>query len=178
MVGMSGAEESQTRRGLAWLQTWLTWTQQDASHLYDEMNVARQSGQGLGAVNTYYASVYDVLVRAFDVHRPPGDPPPTFSEQSLVAVILDRLLVMRLASGAGLRVEKNTSFPPADHWFFGPGDHLLLADSYFLLSIDRQRVEYLLPLIIEANLDISAAQKPVYENFIKEDVRVNWHNRP
>ncbi len=69
---LNGTEAVKSRRGIAWLQTWLTWTQQDTSCLYVRMNVARESGRGLRAINTYYADVYDVLVAAFNVRRPDG----------------------------------------------------------------------------------------------------------
>ncbi len=178
VVGLSAAESVKSRRGLAWLQTWLTWTQQDTSSLYGRMNVARESGQGLRAINTYYADVYDVLVSAFNVRRPAGDPPPTFSEQTLVASVLDRLIPMERATAAGLTVEKDTSGSPIARWVSGPGRHVFLTDPYFLLTTDRARVEHLLPLIIKANLQISSALEPIYETYIKQNVRSNRANKP
>jgi hypothetical protein len=177
-VGLSGPESIKARRGLAWLQTWLTWTQQDTSSLYGRMNVARESGQGLRAISTYYADVYRALVAAFNVRRPAGDPPPTFSEQTTVAAVLDRLIRMERATTAGLTIERDTSTAPIARWLSGPGRHLFLTDAYFLLATDRQRVENLLPLIIKANSQISLALEPVYETYIKENVRLNRGNKP
>jgi hypothetical protein len=177
-VGMSGTEETNSRRGLAWLQTWLIWSETDTSSLYRRMEIARQSGQGLATVNTYYASVYDVLVAAFDIHRPPGDPPPTFPEQTMVAAILDRLIPMERATTAGLTVEKDTGATPTARWTSGPGRHLFLTDAYFSLSTDRQRVETLLSLIIEANTEISSVLEPAYENYIKNNIRVHHDDLP
>ncbi|MGQ0445565.1 MAG: eCIS core domain-containing protein [Beijerinckiaceae bacterium] len=177
VVGLTGPEAEKSRRGLGWLQTWLDWTAQDTRSLYRRLNVARESGRGLRAIHTYYADVYDVLVAAFDVRRPAGDPPPTFSEQTTVAAVLDRLITMERAAAAGLTVEKDTSAPVAG-WAPGPGRRLLLTGAYFLLTTDRERVENLLPLMIEATLDISGALEPVYETYIKENVRKNRGNKP
>ncbi len=177
-AGMSGPEEIKSRRGLAWLQTWLTWAQQDTSSMYGRMNVARESGQGLRSISTYYADVYGVLVAAFNVHRPPGDPPPTMQEQTMVAAVLDRVLLMERATAAGLTVEKDTSAMPTARWDAGPGRHVFLTDAYFLLLSDRRRVEFLLPLIIRANTAISSALEPVYETYIKNNVIVSRGNRP
>ena len=176
VVGLSGPEATKSRRGLAWLQTWLIWTQQDTSSLYGRMNVARESGQGLRAINTFYADVYDVLVDAFNVRRPPGDPPPTFLEQTMVSAVIDRLLRMRRGTAPGLTVRKDNSVPAG--WLPGPGLFLDLTDAYFLLTTDRDRVEYLLPLIIEANTGISTVLESVYETYIKENVRNNRDNKP
>jgi peptidoglycan hydrolase-like protein with peptidoglycan-binding domain len=176
--GLSGPEALKTRRGVAWLQTWLTWAQQDTSSLYGRMNIARQSGQGLRAVNTYYADVYGVLVSAFNVRRPPGDPPPTFGEQTMVAAVLDRVLTMARATAAGLTVEKDTSAVPVPRWAVGPGRRLFLTDAYFLLTTDRERVQHLLPLIIRANTQISSALEPMYETYINENVRRNRGDKP
>jgi hypothetical protein len=178
VVGLSGTESINSRRGLAWLQTWLTWTQQDTSSLYGRMNIARESGRGLRTISSYYADVYDVFVAAFNVRRPAGDPPPTFSEQTTVAAVLDRLLPMERATAAGLTVEKDTSATPSSFWMPGPGRHVYLADAYFLLTTDRQRVEYLLPLIITANSQISSALESVYQTYIKENVRENRDDKP
>lgn len=178
VVGLSGPEAIKSRRGLAWLQTWLTWTQQDTSSLYGRMNVARESGQGLKAISPYYAKVYETLVAAFNVRRPAGDPPPTFPEQTTVAAVLDRLIPMERAAAAGLTVEKDTNIPPVSWWMPGPGRHVFLADAYFLFTTDRQRVEHLLPLIIEANSQISSALEADYETYVKENVRKNRGNKP
>ncbi|MDD1744616.1 MAG: DUF4157 domain-containing protein [Candidatus Methanoperedens sp.] len=178
VVGLSGTEPENSRRGMAWLQTWLTWTQQDTSSLYGRMNTARESGQGIRAISTYYADVYDVLVAAFNIRRPAGDPPPTFSEQTTVAAVLDRLIPMQRATAAGLTVEKDTSATPASFWMPGPGRHVFLANAYFLLTTDRQRVEHLLPLIITANSQISSALEPRYQTYIKENVRENRDDKP
>jgi hypothetical protein len=177
-VGMGGPEAINSRRGLAWLQTWLTWAEQDTSSLYGRMNTARESGRGLRSISSYYADVYGVLIAAFNVHRPAGDPPPTFSEQTMVAAILDRVLLMENAARAGLTVEKDTSATPVARWSLGPGRHLFLTDAYFLLPTDRRRVEFLLTLIIRANTAISSALEPVYETYIKNNVTVSRGNNP
>jgi hypothetical protein len=175
---LSGPERISSRRGLAWLQTWLTWAEQDTSSLYTIMNVARTSGRGLRTVNAYYANVYGALVAAFNIHRPEGEPPPTFHEQTTVAAILDRLTPMNDATAAGLTVEKDTSATPVARWAMGPGRNLFLTDAYFLLTTDRARVEHLLPLILAANVDISTTLEPIYETYIKENVRISRGNKP
>ena len=177
-VGLSRTEEIQSRRGLAWLQTWLTWTQQDTSSMYGRINIARESGQSLRAINSYYADVYGTLIAAFNIRRPAGDPPPTFSEQTRVAAVLDRLIAMERATAAGLTVEKDTSATAVARWEAGPGRRVFLTNAYFVFTTDRPRVEHLLPLIIKANLDISSPLEPAYERYIKDNVRTNRGNRP
>lgn len=181
--GLTTAEAKKARRGLAWLESWLTWTQQDASGVYTVMNRARLAGRSLNAINTYYGGVYDpLMVHAFDIRRPPGDPPPTLREQTTVAAILDRILTMRRATRAGLTVEKDTSATPVERWSNGPGRELYLINSYFLLgndsAHDRDRVERLLPLIIAAHSAISPVLRLAYATYIKDDVRANWNNLP
>lgn len=177
-AGMSAGEQINSRRGLGWLQTWLMWAQQDTSSLYGQMNTARVNGRGIRATNTYYAGVYDELVGAFNIHRPAGDPPPTFSEQTTVAAILDRVALMESAAAAGLTAEKDTSATPADRWAPGPGRSVMLTGGYFSLTTDRERVEYLLPLIIKANLRISTLLEPMYQTYIQENVINNRADKP
>lgn len=182
-AGMSPAEEEKARQGLAWLETWLTWGSQDVSSLYRRVNIARQSGQDVSAVNTYYDRVFDTLIAAFDIHRAPGDAPPTFREQTTVAAIRDRLSLLQRATREGLEVEKDTTPPLRMRWESGgpqgsPGRKVYLIDAYFALSSDRDRVERLLPVIIEAADNIDAALKSKYETFIKQNVRNSRNNQP
>lgn len=177
-TALSTAEQIKSRRGLAWLQTWLTWAEQDTVSLYGKMNTARESGQGLRLVSSYYANVYDVMVAAFNFRRPAGDPPPSFGEQTAVAGILDRIIPMKRASAAGLTVDKDSSTTPVLRWEMGPGRRLSLGAPYFVLTTDRERVEFLLPLIIHANTMISLALEPLYENYIKRNVIRNRNNNP
>jgi len=148
--------------------------------MYGRLNIARESGQGIGTISSYYADVFNVFVSAFDIHRPAGDPPPTFPEQTLAAAVLDRLLRMERATTAGLTVERDTGTPPVAHWASGPGRRVYLTDAYFppAITSDRGRVEFLLPLIIAANTAISIALRPVYETYIKENIRTNRGNSP
>jgi len=178
-VGMSAAEGEKARRGLAWLETWLTWANQDTSGVYKYMNRARQAGVGLNSVNSYYGGVFmPHMVSAFDIRRPAGDPPPTLREQTTVAAILDRILTMRRATRAGLTVEKDTGVSPTERWSSGPGRSLFLIDTYFTLGNDRSRVERLLPLIIAAHRSISPLLRLAYATFIKDNVRANRGNQP
>ncbi len=182
-VGMSAAEARDSRRGLGWLETWLTFGEQDLSGLYVRMNAAREAGQRVRDISAYYADVFAPFLRAFDIHRPPADPPPTFREQTTVAAARDRILVMRQASRAGLTVEKDASAAPTMRWVSGgplggPGRHLFLTDTYFVLTTDRRRVQALLPLIIAASSSIDAVLRPAYEQFIEENVRINRGNVP
>jgi hypothetical protein len=183
VVGLSAAEHRNARRGLAWLETWLTWASQDASSLYTRLNTGRETGQSVSSLSTYYASVFDVLSAAFDVRRPAGDPPPTVREQTTVAAIRDRLLLMQRASFTGLTIEKDTSGLPMMRWtaggaLGGPGRELFLTDTYFTFGNDRSRVQTLLPLILRATSSVTFALEPLYETFIRENVRVNRNNQP
>lgn len=182
-AGMNPAEEEKARRGLAWLETWLTWSSQDTSSLYRQVNIARQSGQDLSTVNSYYNRVFETLIDAFDIHRAPGDAPPTFREKTTVAAIRDRLSLMQDAAHEGLEVEKDTTPPLKMRWESGgprgaPGRKVYLIDAYFNLTNDRDRVEELLPLLIDAADNIEATLEPKYETFIKENVRNSRNNRP
>jgi hypothetical protein len=177
-TGMSDEEKTESRRGLGWLQTWLTWTEQDVSSMYGQLNLAREGGTSISAQNTYYADVFNTLAAAFKLRRPGADAPPTFSEQTFVAAVLDRMVHMKNASKAGLEVEKDTSATPANRWSHGPGKKVFLADAYFALATDRERVETLLPLIIHADALVSIALEKTYETFIKEDVKESWDDKP
>lgn len=176
--GLTEDEAKRSRRGLGWLQSWLTWTQQDTSSMYRRMNTARESGKKLKDVSSYYAGVYDVMVASFNIHRPPNDAPPTFGEQTFVSAVLDRLIPMLDATRSALKPEKPTSAPATSLWMPGPGQTVILADDYFALGTDRERVEYLLPLILTATKDVSSGLEPVYAEYIKTNVKKNWGNKP
>ena len=178
--GLTGTQATKARRGLAWLEAWLTFGSQDLTGLYKRMAIARRSGRRVRDVQRYYARVFRPLIRAFEIRRPAFDPPPTFREQTEVAAIRDRILVMERASrarltvtGAALRMEWATGGP-----FGGPGRRVFLADAYFLLSSDRQRVETLLPVIIAASSSIDASRRRSYRRFIRDNVRRNRGNVP
>ena len=85
---------------------------------------------------------------------------------------------MKRASAAGLTVDKDASTPPVSKWEMGPARQLSLGDPYFTLTTDRERVEFLLPLIIHANSMISLALEPLYETYIKKNVITNNNNNP
>lgn len=176
--GLTEDEAKRSRRGLGWLQSWLTWTQQDTSSMYRRLNTARESGKKLRDVNDYYAGVYDVMVASFNIRRPPRDAPPTFGEQTFVSAVLDRLIKMLAVTKSGVKPEKPTSPPSTSLWLPGPGQTVILADDYFALDTDRERVEYLLPLILTATTDVSSDLEPVYAQYVKADVKKNWGDKP
>ena len=177
-VSLIVLEAENSRRGLAWLQSWLTWAEQDTSSLYGNITTGLHAGSGVGSINTYYEGVYNLLRRSFNVHRPPGDSTPTFTEQTFVASIIDRLITMKNATAAGVEVNKDASVPPTDTWQTGPGRKISLSSNYFGLSNDRDRVELLLKSILRANSAISPTAEPLYETYIKDIVRVNRGNQP
>jgi peptidoglycan hydrolase-like protein with peptidoglycan-binding domain len=178
-IGLNSSEEEEARRGVAWLQSWLTWTNIDTSNLYRKMNLSRNSGDGLQHISNYSARIYDLLANSFNVHRPPNDPPVTFSEQIVVSAILDRLKIMGRATNQNLTYIKETPQVFPDFWQSGPGDHLNLTTAYFSLISDRSRVEFLLPLLIEATPQISISLQRAYENYIKDFIRIGrWQNQP
>lgn len=182
-AGLSPGEEIAARRGLGWLDTWLIWTAQDTKYLYISLNRSREAGQPLSAVNPYYARAFDTLTGAFGIRRPQRDPPPTFREQTMVAAVRDRLRVMIKASSEGLDVRKDTTPKPSMRWtsggpLRGPGRKLFLTSSYFTFTKDRERVEALLPLIIAATSSIDTGLKPLYERFVKDNIRVGRGNHP
>ncbi len=183
--GMNTDEFEEARRGVAWLESWLVRVFQDLTGLYGTINDARQQGRSVTDVYAYFGrNVFPLWIRAFDIHRPPGDPPPTFREQSTIAAITDRVKVMRdAAAKSPLTITKDASPAATMHWasggpLSGPDKQLFLTDVYFALTTDRRRVETLLPLIILASSSISAPMRPRYEQFIKDDVRRNWNNLP
>lgn len=176
--GLTADEAKRSRRGLGWLQSWLTWTQQDTSSMFRQMNTARESGKKLRDVHDYYAGVYDVMVASFHVHRPPFDAPPTFGEQTFVSAVLDRIIKMLDVTKSEVKPEKPAVAPGSSFWMPGPGQSVILADDYFALATDRERVEYLLPLILAAARDVSSDLEPVYAEYIKADVKKNWGNNP
>ncbi|HEX5503430.1 MAG TPA: DUF4157 domain-containing protein [Thermomicrobiales bacterium] len=169
------SEQQQAQEGLAWLETWLTWAEQDVNGVYTTMNTSRTAGHW---TNTYYGeSVLDPLAAAFDLRRP-RLALPTFREQTTVAAIWDRYLRMEAGAGRDLHIEKDTSATPVQRWEPGPGANLFLTDAYFALTTPRARVEALLPLIVEATPTVDAGLRPAYITFVKETVRLNWGNHP
>jgi hypothetical protein len=184
-------DRKKARRGLGWLESWLTWAKQDLSGLYRVMHEARLSGQW---TNWYYRhNVLPPLFKAFDIRRPEPQTEalPTFREQTTVAAIRDRYLLMRGATEtpeaaevtgkSKLKVERavgavSTWVPGGDE----PKRHVYLGYTYFNLPTDRSRVETLLPLIIAATPTIDPGRRPAYEQFVKEDIRVSpmWKNAP
>ncbi|TVP99924.1 MAG: DUF4157 domain-containing protein, partial [Balneolaceae bacterium] len=178
-IGLNSSEEEAARRGVAWLQSWLIWTNIDTSTLYRRMNQSRNSGDGLQQISTYSAGIYDLLTNSFNIHRPQNDPPVTFSEQIVVSAVIDRINIMERATKRDLTYIKDTVPLFPDYWQRGPGDLLNLTNAYFSLSSDRLRVEFLLPLIIEATPQVSSSLHTAYENFIKDFIRNGrWQNQP
>ena len=189
-VNMSDPEFRDARRGLGWLESWLTWTSQDTSGAYSTLQDARIRGVSPVTANGYYGTfVYPVLVREFDIHRPTADAPPTLREQTTVAAILDRLRVMKKATRRDASdpffIAKDDSAGATMSWasggpLSGPGRALTLTPVYFALTTDRRRVETMLPLIIAASTSISSAMGLMYERYIIEDIRRSptWKNQP
>lgn len=175
--GMSDVERTRAQEGLAWLESWLIWSEQDASNAYDTMDTSRTSGSW---TNTYYERVFYLLAEAFDIRRP-RLALPTMREQTTVAAIWNRLAIMEAAAGRDLQISKDVSLTPVQRWVpgvRGPSQALFLADQYLSLTTPRARVEMLLPMIIEATPTIDAALRLAYATFIRNTVRDNWSNQP
>jgi hypothetical protein len=180
-IGMGAAELESAQEGIAWLESWLTWAEQDVNGLYSDMNEARTSPSAWSS--SYYAAyVLPPLAMAFDLHRPLVGLP-TFREQTMVAAVWDRYRLMRNVASSDLEIEKDTSAAPVQRWQAGaglaPGTKVFLTDTYLDPSRSRRsRVEMLLPMIVEATPSIDPALRPAYVTFVKETVRRNWDNRP
>lgn len=175
--GMSDAERTRAQEGLAWLESWLIWAEQDASNAYDTMDTSRSSG---GWTNSYYEQVFYLLAGAFDIRRP-RRALPTMREQTTVAAIWNRLAIMEAAAGRDLQISKDVVPVPWQRWVpgaRGPSQSLFLTDQYLSLATPRARVEMLLPMIIEATPAIDAALRLAYATFIRNTVRDNWSNQP
>jgi len=174
----NSTEEESSRRGISWLQTWIGWSSQDLSGVYRYINRARETGDALSDIHTYYAETFDLLIDGFGIRRPAGDPSPTFGEQTLVAAIFNRFQVMKDALTPGLRVEKDTSASANSRWLPGPGRTLFLEQSYFGINNDRARVETLLPLLLRAMTSIASSMEVKYETLTKAIVQLHWGNHP
>jgi hypothetical protein len=174
---LSDPERNQAQEGLAWLESWLIWSGQDASNAYDTMNSSRTRGRW---TNSYYERVFYLLAEAFDIRRP-YLALPTMREQTSVAAIWQRLSFMETAAGADLDIRKDLSPTPVQRWVPGPqvpSRQLFLTDQYLSLGTPRARVEMLLPMIIEATPAIESALRNAYATFIRRTVRDNWSNQP
>jgi len=168
-------DQSEVRNGLAWLQSWLQWVGQDVSGSYRTLEKSRRNGSWS---NTYYQHrVFIPFTQVFDLHRPNANALPTFAEQSYMAAVLDRYLLMRRATAEGVRVTRGstTRWMPGSP---GPQKHLEVDSAYLKLTRDRDRVERLLPLIISATSSIDTSMRSQYELFTKNDVKRNWSNAP
>lgn len=175
--GMNDAERTRAQEGLAWLESWLIWSEQDASNAYDTMDTSRTSGSW---TNTYYEQVFNLLAEAFDIRRP-RRALPTMREQTTVAAIWNRLAIMEAAAGRDLQISKDVSLAPVQRWVpgpRGPSQTLFLTDQYLSLTTPRARVEMLLPMIIEATPAIDTSLRLAYAAFIRRTVRDNWSNQP
>ncbi len=169
------ADQEEVRRGLAWLESWLQWVGQDVSGAYSVINKSRQSGKW---TNSYYhEDVFIPFTKLFDLNRPDKSALPTFAEQTYMAAVVDRYLLMRKAAAEGVDVKLD----PVMRWESGspgPRKQLFVDSLYLKLTSDRKRVERLLPLIISATGSIDSTMRGKYENFTKKDVRDNWGNNP
>ncbi len=178
-VGFSNpAEKEKARRGVAWLQSWLEWSEQDTSGVYTYMDEAKNNGDSLLSTQGYYAGVYDLIIAEFGIRRPPRNASPTLGEQMTVAAILERIMTMNRATKPGLNIKKDSSSSPHSIWSIGPGRKLTLEDSYFTISSDRIRVETILELIIASNTAIDTSMRDKYENLIKAIVVNGYDNQP
>lgn len=177
-ANMSPTELTQAQEGLAWLESWLIWGEQDAGGAYEEINTARTRGRW---TNTYYQDIANLIFRKFNIHRPGASALPTMREQTTVAAIWDRLLLLERAAGRDLNINKDTSATPVQRWEPGitaPTDELFLTNTYFAVTNARGRVNMLLPMIIEATPLIDPSLRLSYIQFIQDTVRLNWGNHP
>lgn len=177
VTAMTDVERTRAQEGLAWLESWLIWSGQDASNAYDTMDTSRTSGHW---TNSYYERVFYLLAGAFDIRRP-RLALPTMREQTTVAAIWNRLDTMERAAGRDLHISKDVSPAPVQRWvpgFPGPSAEIFLTDQYLSLTTARARVEMLLPMIIEATPRIDASLRAAYATFIRNTIRDNWKNQP
>ena len=171
----TGADQEEVRRGLAWLESWLQWVGQDVSGAYKTLEKSRRTGAWS---NTHYQNrVFIPFSKVFELHRPNASSLPTMAEQTYMAAVLDRYLLMRRAASEGVEVKLD----PVMRWESGspgPKKKLFVDSTYLKLTSDRKRVERLLPLIIAATGSIGSGMRGKYEKFTKQDTRSNWGNHP
>jgi Domain of unknown function (DUF4157)/Putative peptidoglycan binding domain/Lysine-specific metallo-endopeptidase len=181
VVGIADPLElDKAQEGLAWLNTWLIWAEQDVGGLFGAMARARPRGRW-AAKDAYYSEfVLPLLADAFELDRPDFNALPTFREQTEVAAIWDRFRQLSAVTDSDLHIEKDTSVPPSQRWepgATGPSNRVFLTDAYFPLT-PRERVEVLLSMIVEGTPMIDVGLRTAYVNFTETTVRDNWDNEP
>jgi hypothetical protein len=177
-TNLSAGQLTEAQEGIAWLSSWFIWAEQDAGGAYETINASRTGGRW---TNSYYQGVFDLLSNAFNIHRPGSAPLPTMREQTTVAAIWDRLLLIERALDKDLKITRDTSATPVQRWTpgaRGPGDEVFLTNAYFAITSPRGHVNLLLPMVIEATPAIDPSLRLSYITFIQDTVRSNWGNHP
>jgi hypothetical protein len=177
-TNLSASQLTEAQEGIAWLSSWLIWAGQDAEGAYQEINTSRTSGS---VSNTYYQGVFDLIASAFNIHRPNFSPLPTMRDQTAVAAIRERLLLIERVLNRNLRITRDTSATPVQRWApgaRGPGDEVFLTNAYFAITSPRGHVNLLLPMVVQATPAIDPSLRLSYITFIQDTVRLNWGNHP
>ena len=175
---MNATQTTRAREGLAWLLSWFIWAEQDAGNAYETINASRTSRRW---TDEYYHDVANLIFRAFNIHRPGRAALPTMREQTTVAAIWDRLMLIERVLKGNLNITRDSSATPVQRWepdAPGPSQNVFLTNVYFAITNVRGRVNMLLPLVIEGTPAIDPSLRQSYIRFIQDTVRENWSNRP
>jgi hypothetical protein len=154
------AERPHVEVGIANLEKWLTFGQQETASLYDV--IKRSKPPATAWHNTYYEVTMTIWSSNMsELTVPPALPNDT--DQMLVAGIHDRVRAMMVRSKSDLVF---TRLPANTLWQINLGANVSMGDDFFAASTPEAKALVLLAAIVHSNLEIPTAREPAYVDSI------------
>lgn len=174
VAGPAGPLEK-SQEALAWLERWMDFVWQDVNNLYAAVVKARKAGKW-DPDDSDEMNRMDLLAKDFGLHRPEGSPAPTMREETEVAAIHDRFFRLSQLTEKSKARDFKRDDAASPEWKEAP-PQVVVNKAFFDLKTARERVRFLVDLLVKAQPDISAAAAPAYIAFTADDA-VKWFNKP
>jgi Domain of unknown function (DUF4157)/Lysine-specific metallo-endopeptidase len=170
----SADEETQVKKSLAWLESYLTQTYLQFDSLYNELDSHRAAGTNWSP--GFYSNMMGLVAAQFPVTTPPTVITTNRDDQIKIASIHDRYQIMREifreSSGGVFHGLNVTRVVGGSSWAAGPSLNVNVGDDFFALRpspIDQ--VKFLMGKLVAATPDIGAALEPKYVTLL-DNVRI------
>jgi len=160
-TGMTGAEELESHKALAWLEKYLTSTYLQVATMYRRLDTHRAAGATWPA--GFYRDIMGFTAARFGLTSPPAVRTSGRRDQIRVAAIHDRFRTMRNVFWGVVNINKSSP----TRWQSGPGRDVDVASAFFGLGSLAQ-VTQLLEALVHATPGISSGLEPEYVGLLDE----------
>jgi len=177
--GLGGPPKTdQAAEALAWTERWMDFGWQGVNSLYAAIEVARKAG-AWHPDHAFVNTLMPFFAEDFGLRRPEGNPPPTFREQTAVAAVHDHYVTMKAVTKKNIGRELTESATAVPEWVDRARVHTVVVPPGFFTGMGpRDRVRFLVKLLVQAQPGVSRAAVPSYVSLTEKIAKTFFIDAP